>query len=305
MAASGAWRRTRSSQLCLVSSIAAHSSPRGSTPASTKASRGTCVSTLPNVSRPSALASRRAGSTVSTSTLPPWCTAAIAAAAAAVVVLPTPPEPQWITISLAASSCSIEPVDAVLPARHQNPSSSARWRGDLAGGAGAVAALEEVRHVEQRRAGGQLLAQAGEVRGAGAAQRDRELGAVEDRAHRRAERLAERAPRARLAHELLEHLLLAAAEQLRAARGSRRRRRGRRRSPSASRSASSRVSLTGISSGAATITTPVCAGSPSMSSIQPVWSRTMPTCTSSWIAWGAASWPAMWPVATASTTTRS
>ena len=57
---------------------------------------GTGVSTLPNPSRPRALASRRAGSTVSTSTLPPRCAAAMAAAAAAVVVLPTPPEPQAI-----------------------------------------------------------------------------------------------------------------------------------------------------------------------------------------------------------------
>ena len=136
MAASGAWRRTRSSQLCFVSSIAAHSSPRGSTPASANASGGTCVSTLPNVSSPRALARRRAGSTVSTSTLPPWWTAAIAAAAAAVVVLPTPPEPQWITISLAASSCSIEPVDAVAcgaAIRTRAPRRGARrpggWRG--------------------------------------------------------------------------------------------------------------------------------------------------------------------------------
>ena len=56
---------------CLVSSMAAHSSPRGSTPAAANASAGTGVSTLPNCSRPRAVASRRAGSTVSTSTLPP------------------------------------------------------------------------------------------------------------------------------------------------------------------------------------------------------------------------------------------
>src|SRR3546814_13390891 len=101
--------RTRAAQLSFVAIIAGHGSPLGSTPAAAKASGGTCDSTLPNASRPSALASRRAGSTVTTRTLPPWCTAAIAAAAAAVVVLPTPPDPQWMTISLAASSCSIEP----------------------------------------------------------------------------------------------------------------------------------------------------------------------------------------------------
>ena len=74
---------------------------------------------------------------------------------------------------------------------------------------------------------------------------------------------------------------------------------------SARRSASSIVSWTGISSGAETMTTPVCSGSPRMSIIHPVWSRTRPTWTSSLIACGAASCPTMWPLAEASTTTRS
>ena len=73
----------------------------------------------------------------------------------------------------------------------------------------------------------------------------------------------------------------------------------------ATRSASSRVSDTGISSGVVTATRPVRRGSERMSSIQSVWSRISPTFTRSLMAWGAASWPMMWPVAGASTTTRS
>ena len=72
-----------------------------------------------------------------------------------------------------------------------------------------------------------------------------------------------------------------------------------------SRPDSSIVSLTGISSGAATMTTPVLAGSSSTSSIHDVWLRTRPTDTSSLIPLGAASWPTMWPLATESTTTMS
>ena len=96
----------------LVSSMAAHSSPRGLTPAALKAESGTRCSVLPMPSRPRALASRLAGSTVSTSTLEPWLTAAISADAAAVVVLPTPPGPQATTISLVASRLSIVGVGA-------------------------------------------------------------------------------------------------------------------------------------------------------------------------------------------------
>ena len=63
--------------------------------------------------------------------------------------------------------------------------------------------------------------------------------------------------------------------------------------------------MTGISSGVATTTAPVIFGSESRSTIQRVWSRTRPTFTSSLMASGAASWPTTWPVAEASTTTRS
>ena len=68
---------------------------------------------------------------------------------------------------------------------------------------------------------------------------------------------------------------------------------------------SSRVSLTGISSGVQTATRPVWRSSERISSIQSVWPRISPTLTRSLMAWGAASWPMMWPLAGASTTTRS
>ena len=69
--------------------------------------------------------------------------------------------------------------------------------------------------------------------------------------------------------------------------------------------ASSSVSLTGISSGVQTATRPVWRSSERMSSIQSVWLRISPTLTRSLMACGAASCPMMWPLAGASTTTRS
>lgn len=101
VAASGAWLRTRSSQLSLVSNMAAHSSPVGRMPTEVNASSGTRTSTLPKRSRPMALANRRAGSTVTTNTFNPNVDAAIVATAAAVVVLPTPPEPAVTSTSRA------------------------------------------------------------------------------------------------------------------------------------------------------------------------------------------------------------
>ena len=46
-------------------------------------------------------------------------------------------------------------------------------------------------------------------------------------------------------------------------------------------------------------------GSERISSSQSVWDRIRPTLTRLLMAWGAASWPMMWPEAGASTTTRS
>ena len=127
VSASGACRAIRSSQLCLVSSMAAHSSPRGLTPAALNTSSATRTSALPMPLSPSASASRLAGSTVSTSTRPPCSAAAMAATEAAVVVLPTPPGPQAMAISLALSSWLMVLAPGSCPARcraSQCPSSS-------------------------------------------------------------------------------------------------------------------------------------------------------------------------------------
>ena len=67
----------------------------------------------------------------------------------------------------------------------------------------------------------------------------------------------------------------------------------------------SSVSVTGISSGVVTTTSPVRAGSSRIFVIQVVCSRTMPTWTSSRMTRGAAIWATMCPLASASTTTRS
>src|ERR1700722_1374511 len=141
---SGACRRIRSSQDCLVSSMAAHSSPRGLSPAARNASSGTRRSVLPIPSRPNALARRLAGSTVRTSTLPPWCTAAMTPAAAAVVVLPTPPGPQAMTISLAASSPSIDPDVSARPDRASSRPASDPADGFPAGGDVVAVAFADV-----------------------------------------------------------------------------------------------------------------------------------------------------------------
>src|SRR5580698_1462397 len=138
VALSGAWRETRRSQLLLVSSISAHSSPRGAHPARAKALAATCWAPPADRARPeggervgsgrpSAWANRRAGSTVTTSTRPPRWQAAMAAIEAGTVVLPTPPGPHTTTISLAATRASIVvgprpgPVNSRAPPRVRPP----------------------------------------------------------------------------------------------------------------------------------------------------------------------------------------
>ena len=74
---------------------------------------------------------------------------------------------------------------------------------------------------------------------------------------------------------------------------------------SRTRSASSMVSFTGISSGVHTAARPVWLGSERICSIQSVCERMRPTFTNSLMACGAASCPMMCPAAGASTTTRS
>src|SRR5437762_9662914 len=187
VAASGACRWTSASHDSLVSSMAAHSSPRGCTPACLKASLGTGFSLLPKPSRPRALAKRRAGSTVTTSTLPPSDAAAMAAAAAAVVVLPTPPDPHTMAISLAASRCSSDVARSSSLRRFGVTAASlvaqfrAQGLGNLAGGAEAVGAHEQVRDVEERDRRVDRGAQALDVAGARAAHGAGEAGALDHR----------------------------------------------------------------------------------------------------------------------------
>src|SRR5918995_779614 len=219
VAGSGAWVRTSSSHDCLVSSIAAHSSPRGRAPASVNSSVGTCVSTLPKRSSPRALARRLAGSTVMTRTLPPSWAAAWAAAAAAVVVLPTPPEPQQITISFAARSDGRDDrvasagrtLRAAAIAVPSVPQLGAERLGDLVGGAHPVAALEQLGHVQQLGPGRQAGPQARQVLGPGAAEGHGQLGPVEDRLDRPTHGGGE-GPGVLGAAQRPEHLLLPAGE---------------------------------------------------------------------------------------------
>src|SRR4051812_40120278 len=182
VAASGACRFTRLSHDCLVSSIAAHSSPRGVTPASSNADSGTCFSTLPNPSRPSALASRLAGSTVRTRTLPPCFTATIAATAAAVVVFPTPLLPQNTATSLAANSCSIEPgIAAVFDGISSVPQLRPECLGHEPRRAQAVRLREQLGDVEHRQRRRDRRTKVLEVASPRPPQRHRQPGGVEDR----------------------------------------------------------------------------------------------------------------------------
>src|SRR4029453_13070983 len=217
--ASGAWLRTSSSHDCLVSSMAAHSSPRGSIPASGNRAGGTWVSTLPNRSSPRALASRRAGSTVMTSTFPPRWAAAMAAADADVVVLPTPPDPQQITISLAASSGSSDEAGGAdgewraAAIGVSVPQLGRQSLGDLARGPDAVGALEQLGHVQQLSPGREPSAQLAQVLGPGAAHLDRQIGPVEHGFDRPPDRVDQGGDGRGLAQRP-EHLLLAPGEPL-------------------------------------------------------------------------------------------
>ena len=193
-------------------------------------------SVLPSSGSPSESASRLAGSMVSTATFLPRA-AIPAAIAAEVVVLPTPPEPAQMQTRLPSSSSR--------DAGHQRASSAASGLdlGDPELG------LEQER---QRRHGrlDQLLA-----------------GGRAARAGRRARRLSETAAR-----QATRDAPLARRGQRRRARRPRRRRsapgtarsdrpgRPRRRPRSRRSRSSDAVSLTGISSGSATIATPVSLG---------------------------------------------
>src|SRR5919202_4681791 len=212
VALSGACRWTSSSHDCLVSSMAAHSSPRGSTPASLNADGSILRSTLPRLSMPRASARRRAGSTVSTSVLLPRATADMAAAAAAVVVLPTPPDPQQTAISLAASRCSRVGACRVAVATSV-PQLGAEGGGYLARRAQPVAPGEQLGDVQQGDARADRLTQLVEVDGAGTAHGHGQAGGVEDLLDGAPHRLGDAGGEGRLPQPL-EHLLVAPAEQL-------------------------------------------------------------------------------------------
>ena len=175
--------------------------------------------------------------------------------------------------------------------------------GHLARGAGPEAPGEQVGKEQHGQVLGEPGLQSLQVGRAGAAQRDGQPGRLEHGGHVAAGPLGQH-PLGVQRAQLLEDLLLALAEQLGqdAVDDD-----GRMRTVVSSRTlvTSSRVSLTGISSGVHTATSPVWRGSERISSIQSVWLRISPTLTRSLMAWGAASWPMMWPLAGASTTTRS
>src|SRR5581483_8794291 len=154
-----AYRCTRSSNVPLVSSMSAHSSP-GQSPSMR-------VGVLPNAPMPRASASRLAGSTVTTHARRPM-RAPSRARAAAIVVLPTPPVPVVTTMERSATSARGA---TVLPARRRCAEVADR----LGHGAGqdlepigADAVGEEVGQVElgQREGGRQCVRFARRQRGA-------------------------------------------------------------------------------------------------------------------------------------------
>ena len=167
--ASGAWRRMRSSQLCFVSSIAAHSSPRGSTPAAANA-----VGRHPGLDVAEPLDAEGVGEPLGRVDGEDEHLAAevgrrhrrrrrrrrrLADAARAAV------DDDLLGRERAARAWPSRGRSCVLASRHQNPSSCAEGLGDLAGGADAVVLREQLGHVEQLDAVGQALAQPGEVLG--------------------------------------------------------------------------------------------------------------------------------------------
>ena len=288
-----------------MSSMAAHSSPRGFSPAAANASGRTRRSSLPMPSSPSASASRRAGSTVSTSTRPPRCSGGHRRQRRRRRGLAHPARPAGDHDLLGRQQllergrrCAI------------SSSSSASASATCIDRPLAVAAGEQLGHEHDAEARPEAVLQHGQVPGPLAAERHRQRGRVEHRRRRR--------PPARTRPP--------------SASGSRRPPGVRRAantssSPRVNSSGSTRLTTTaasatgtvaprrvdqldasrstGISSAVVTTTTPVWAGSARMSIIHRVWSRTSPTCTRSLIVHGAESWPAMWPDAAASTTTRS
>ena len=260
-----------SSKVRLASSIIAHSSPRSSMPWPAKRAGSTRCGSLPSSSSPSALASRRAGSIVTTATRAPSAARPMASAAD-VVVLPTPPEPAQMTMRLPARRAltaqrSSARARRCEPRERRPRTRTAAWpRGRARRGAGA----------ELRRAGrgrGRAAWRAARTSGPSGAARERaRLGGGE---------------------ALGEH----AVDDDQVDRRGRCRR--------AARRCRASVSLTGISSGRATATTPVRSGSETIASIVRPWRAMRPTRAACAKVRGALSTATPWPVAGASRMTRS
>ncbi len=307
---SGAWRRMRSSHDSFMSSMAAHSSPRGRTPAARKASSGTRCSWLPRPSSPRASASRRAGSTVSTRTLPPWRTAAMHGGGGGRRRL-AHPAGSAADDDLLGRQQPVEagppvgsPATGTVSGRPSVPELLAQRGGHLSGGAQAVGAGEEVGQIEHGHrvvdAGPQVFEMGRARRGASSPPAGR-LRAPARRPRRAGCRGCDRTPGAPRASKTRSSWrpkssgrtrLTTTAESSTVV-------------SSRTRSASSIVSVTGISSGVHTTTSPVVCGSDSRSTIQSVCERMSPTLTRLLMAWGADSRPMMCPDAGASTTTKS
>ena len=152
---------------------------------------------------------------------------------------------------------------------HQYPSSSPTRRGHLAGGPQSVGPGEQVREVEHGHRGVDPLAESVEVGGPGAPHGDGEPGRVQHRPGVPTHELGRARPPAR-SRTARRRPPPPDARTARGAPGSPRRRPAAPWSPRGPGAASSIVSVTGISSGVHTATSPVIAGSDRISSIQSV-----------------------------------
>ena len=227
--------------------------------------RGHLLLDVAEALRPRALASRLAGSTVSTSTLPPWRTAAIAADRRRRRRLAHPARPagdgdllgrqQLLDASWSSARCA------------SVPQLRAQRVGHLAGGAQAVRAHEQVRHVQQRH---RRSASPSRRRSRWPARVRRSVTASRAASSDGLDAAAQRGRQPAGHVQTARRPPPRRGRTARAAPGSRRRRPDRPFVSCSTRADSSMVSLTGISSGVATITRPVVAASARMSSSHPV-----------------------------------
>ena len=238
VSSSGAWRRTSSSKVALASSIIAHSSPPlVSTPAAANSAGSTRRSSLPSSGRPSESASRLAGSIVSTATF-----------------LPARRHPGGDRrrggrlADPARAGADADPLALEQLARRRPSALPSELAGELADLLDAELGLEDERQ-------GPTAAPRRAPRAGRAARAGRRAAAL---AQRRAARAASAA--VGLARSGLEPLDLGLARSAPGRARSCRPGRPRRRRPRSASRSSAAVSLTGISSGRATIATPVLRG---------------------------------------------